>query len=472
MPDQELAFTSASDLRDLIDSKQVSIVELTELYLRRIESINPALKAYLTVTAEEALTSARAAQEALARGDVRGPLHGIPISIKDLEMTRGVRSTMGSRIFEDHVPDQDSVVVERVRKSGAIILGKTNTPEFGFSGTTENRLGDACRNPWNTERTSGGSSGGAAAGLAAGLSALAIGSDGGGSIRIPCSFCGLYGIKPSQGRVPRYGGVGKPAYNMTSQSGPMTRTVRDAALLLQVLAGPDSRDLGSMKTEPPDFVTSLDQGVKGVRIAWSPDLGYAAVDPEVIEVTSRAARVFEELGCTVDEPDIALDDPFPTFWDVFGVTGYTSYGHLLDERGDDLTDYGRNTLEHGRGKTAADYSRTLYAVLRLQSRMAELFEQYDLLLTPTLAVPAFPVGQHPPVIGGRDVSPFWGYTPFTFPFNLTMQTAASIPCGFSSDGMPIGLHIVGRRGEENTVLRASAAFELARPWNDRRPEVT
>ena len=472
MPDDDLAFASAWELRRLIDSRQVSIVELTELFLRRIEALNPKLNAYLTVTAEEGMESARAAQEALLRGETWGNLHGIPISIKDLEVTRDIRSTSGSLIFKDHIPDQDSIVVERVRRSGAIILGKTNTPEFGFSGTTENRLGDACRNPWNTDRTSGGSSGGAGASTAAGLCTLATGSDGGGSIRIPCSFCGIFGIKPSQGRVPRYGGAGRPAYNTFSQSGPMTRTVRDAAVLLQTLAGPDPRDPGCMKQKPPDFVAELEKGVSGLRLAWSPDLGYAAVDPEVVATASRAARVFEELGCTVEEAQLTVEEPFAAFWDIFCVSAYTSYGHLLEDYAAQLTDYGRNTIEGGREKSAAEYSRALVYMLQLQAKMDTFFEEFDLLLTPTMAVPAFPVGQHPAIIGGREVKPFWGYTPFTFPFNMGMQTAASIPCGFSSDGMPIGLHIIGRRGDESTVLRASASFEGARPWADHHPPIS
>ena len=442
------------------------------MFLQRIEALNPRLNAYLTVTGDQALTTARAAEQALLRGEERGPLHGIPISIKDLETTRGIRSTMGSLIFKDHVPDQDTIAVERVRASGAIILGKTNTPEFGFSGTSENRLGDSCRNPWNVDRTSGGSSGGAGAAVAAGLCTLAMGSDGGGSIRIPCSFCGIYGVKPSQGRVARYGGVGRPAYNTFSQSGPMTRTVRDTALLLQVMAGPDKRDPGSIKSEPPDFMAALDRDIKGLRVAWSSDLGYAAVDREVLATASRGALVFEELGCTVEETQLALEDPFPIFWEMFSITAYTAYGHLLDAHSEELTDYGRKTIEHGRSLSAADYSRALFRLLQLQSQIGDLFEKYDLLLTPTMAVPAFVVGQHPVVIGGREVDPFWGYNPFTFPFNMTMQTAASIPCGFSSDGMPIGLHIIGRRGEETTVLSASSAFEEARPWTDKLPPVT
>ena len=473
---QELAFTPATELRQLIDSRQVSCVELTELFYRRIEEFNPRLNAYLTLCPEQALAAAAAADAATGQGETPGPLHGIPLSVKDLEMTKDLRTTLGSALFRDRTPDLDSVVVERVRAAGAIILGKTNTPEFGLSGTTENKLGDACRNPWDTERTPGGSSGGAAAALASGLCTLATGSDGGGSIRIPASFSGVFGIKPSQGRVPRYGGYGFPAANHFSQSGPMSRTVADTALLLQVLAGPDSRDPVSMRETPPDFSAQLSDGVQGWRIAWSPDLGYAGVEPEVLRVTEAAARVFEELGAVVETPPLALEDPFNAFWDVFATASYTSYGHLLAEYRDDFTEYGRRAFEHGATVTGADLSRALLRVDQLRRRMETFFDDYDLLLTPTMAVPAFPVEQRPSVIGGKAVDPFWGYLPFTFPINMTGQTAASVPCGFSqasdSAGMPIGLHLVGPRGAEAQVLRAAAAFEQARPWQDKRPPVS
>ena len=248
------------------------------------------------------------AEQAVVSGESLGLLHGLPVSIKDLEMTRGMRTTGGSLIFKDRVPDEDSIVVERVRNAGAVILGKTNTPEFGLLGRTENRLGGPCRNPWNLARTSGGSSGGAAAAIAAGLCVLATGSDGGGSIRIPSSFCGIYGIKPTQGRVPHYSGCAAPVVtNLFSQSGPMTRTVRDSALLLQVLAGPDSRDRGSFRNVPDNYLAAVDRGVKGLRIAWSPDFGYASIDPEVHEVVESAARSFQDLGCLVDEIELKLD---------------------------------------------------------------------------------------------------------------------------------------------------------------------
>ena len=474
--DQELAFKTACELRGMIGAGEVSCVELTGLFIQRIEELNPVLNAYLALCPDEAMAAAHRAQELVQAGEEVGPLHGIPVSIKDLELTSGITTTLGSAMFRDRVPDMDSVVVERVKAAGAIILGKTNTPEFGLSGTTENKLGDACRNPWDPSRTPGGSSGGAAAALAAGLCTLATGSDGGGSIRIPASFSGLVGIKPSQGRVPRYGGYGFPAANHFSQSGPMSRSVADTALLLQVLAGPDPRDPVSMRETVPDFSADLASGVVGWRIAWSPDLGYAGVDPEVVRVTEMAARVFEEMGAVVEAPNLVIDDPFQAFWDVFSTASYTSYGHLLEEHRDDFTYYGLRAFDHGSVVSGADLSRALLRVDQLRRQMEFLFDEYDLLLTPTMAVPAFPIEQRPSIIGGKEVDPFWGYLPFTFPINMTGQTAASVPCGLSEDsasaGMPIGLHLVGPRGAEARVLRASAAFERARPWANKRPQVS
>ena len=465
----ELAFMSAVDLGRAIRDKEVSVVEVTEQFFQRIEELDPQLNSYLTLCQEQAMADARAADEAVQRGDELGPLHGIPISIKDLEMSKGVPTSLGSAVFQGRVPDIDSIVVERVKAAGAIVLGKTNTPEFGQSGTTENKLGDPCRNPWNTARTPGGSSGGAGSALAAGLCTIATGSDGGGSIRIPASFSGVFGIKPSQGRVPRYGGFGRPAANHFSQSGPMTRTVADTALLLQVLAGPDSRDATSIRQAPPDFSSGLAAGVQGMRIAWSPDFGYAGVDPEVVRVTEAAARVFEELGATVETPRLVLEDPFQAFWDVFATAAYTSYGHLLENDRDNLSDYGLRSIEHGATLSAADLSRALLRVDQLGRQLEDFFDDYDLLMSPTMAVPAFEIGQRPTVIGGKEVDPFWGFLPFTYPINITGQTASSVPCGFSSEGMPIGLHVVGPRRAETRVLQASAAYETARPWADKRP---
>lgn len=471
MSDEELAFTPAWRLREMVANRKVSPVQLVEFYLRRIDELNPRLNAYLTIMADEALASAKAAEQAVLRGGNLGPLHGVPISIKDLELTRGTRTTFGSYIFKDRVPDSDSIVVERVRRSGAIILGKSNTPEFGLSASTENRLGEPCRNPWDTTRTPGGSSGGAGAALAAGLCPLAVGSDGGGSIRIPCSFTGTYGIKPTQGRVPRYGSYGKPAPNPFAQSGSMANTVRDAALLLQVLCGFDSRDPVSLRVPSPDLDSGLDRGVKGLRVGWSADLGYAAVDPRVVEVTSQAAKIFGELGATLDEAKLEVGDPFPNFWTVFATNAYTSYAWLLEERAADLADYTREAFEFGAGTTGREYAAALRYIDGLRCRADDLMEQFDLVATPVTAVPAFPIGQRPKTIAGRKVDPLWGVMPFTFIFNMTGQPAASIPCGFI-EGLPVGLQVVGRRGEDATVLRASAAFEQSRPWLDRHPAIS
>ena len=473
MTDRDLAFTPAWRLRVLIQSKELSPVELTELFLARIAEFNPRLNAYITVAADQALADARRAEAAVQSGDATGPLHGIPIAIKDLNATRGLRTTRGSKVYADFVPDADEPVVARIRQAGAIILGKTNTPEFGHSATTENLLGDHGRNPWDTARTSGGSSGGAGAGLAAGMHPLAQGSDGGGSIRIPSSLCGVFGIKPTQGRVPRpYAGPG--GWGQFSQNGPMARTVRDAAMLLQVMAGPDPGDPTAIQEPPPDLSARLEEGVRGMRLGWSPDLGSLPIDPEVRRVTSEAAHVFEELGASVEEAEVDLDhdrirEVFSTIW----LSDYAAnYGSLLASRADDLSPFFRELLEEAVTWPASRLSLALRELEWHRSRMDALVRRYDLLLTPTLATPAFAVGERPDVIDGHAVDPVWGFTPFSFPINMSGHTAASVPCGFSADGMPIGLHIIGRMGDEANVLRASAAFERARPWTDNRPAVS
>ena len=471
---EDLAFAPASEHRELIATKQISPVELTRLYYSRIDKLDSQLNAYLTLTRDTAMAQAREAEESVMRGDELGPLHGVPISIKDLEMTKGVRTTGGSLVYKDRVPEHDSAVVERVFKAGAITLGKTNVPEFGLIGANENRLGDHCRNPWNTGHTTGASSGGAGASVTAGLCSLATGSDGGGSIRIPSSFCGVYGIKPTQGRVSRYNGpVAHDLPNLTGQSGPMTRSVRDAAVMLQVIAGYDPRDPTTLRETPPDFVAAVDRGVNGLRVAWSPDFGYAVVDPEVAETTSKAAKVFEELGCSVEESDLTIESHFDVWWTLATTSLHVNSGHLLESHEDQLTWYILDGLRSGRTVNGADYAKAVGRIDPLKAQFTDLFEEYDLLLSPTMAVPAMPVGEYPADIG--DVKAhrhYFRFLPFTYPINLIGHPAASIPCGLSSDGLPIGLHIVGRRGDEETVLAASAAFEKARPWIQHRPPVS
>ena len=473
--DQNLAFAPATELRALIADGQITSTELTELYLSRIEALDDQLHAFLTVTPEIALDHAAKADAATARGESLGPLHGLPISIKDLQMTKGIRTTGGSLAYKDRVPDANAAYIDSIFDAGAVMLGKTNTPEFGHLGAADNRLGPSCSNPWNPERTSGGSSGGAGAAIAAGLCALATGGDGGGSIRIPASFNGIYGIKPTQGRVSSYTGVdGPPSANLFSQQGPMSRTVADSALLLQVMAGYDARDPSSLRAPVPDFNAAVADSaihIEGLKLGWSLGWGFAAVDPDVAVSAEAGAKVFEDLGCTVDESDIVLERPFDTWYVMSAASAVAANGHLPD---DQLTWYVRYGLDFGRKLTVVDLGRALGERDRMIQKFWDQFEKFDLLLSPTMATTAFPNEQYPEEIGGEPPTavPWWGYLPHTHPINTIGFTAASVPCGFDSDGMPVGLHIVGKPGDEETVLAASAAFEQARPWAHLRPMVS
>jgi len=464
----ELAFTSAWNLAKMIQRRQVSPVELVNHLLERISRLNPKLNAYLTVCEGEARSAAREAEKRVMRGEKLAPLHGVPVSVKDLIFTKGIRTTGGSLSHKDFIPVDDAVVVERLRGAGAIILGKTNTSELGQSSTTENRFGKDCCNPWNPERTSGGSSGGAAVAVAAGLGPVALGSDGGGSIRVPAAFCGVYGLKPTHGRVPLYGGFG--GMPLFSTIGPISRTVRDAALMLNVISGHDARDPCSIRGESPDFLTALDGGeIRQLRIAWSPDLGFAKVDPEVQAIALAGASVFESLGCKVEEATPDIEEPFPIFAPIVLADEYAVSGHLLEEDVDELMPYVKSTLAAGKQIMGYQYSQALRALERFKLSMALFFDRFDLLVTPATAVVAFPLRQRPREIDGKPVGRLWGPFPFTVAFNLSGQPAASVPCGFSRDGLPVGLQIVGRCAQEATVLRASAAFEEARPWRDKIP---
>ena len=469
MTDSSLTFTPAWRIRDMILAREVSSVEVTEHFLRRIESLNPQLNAYLTVSGERAVAEAQQADDAVARGGDCGPLHGVPIGVKDLTETAGIRTTNGSVFYRDYVPETDELTAVRLRASGAHFLGKTNTPEFGHAPTTENMLGDACRNPWDTARTPGGSSGGTASGLAAGLHPLATGSDGGGSIRIPASLSGIYGIKPTQGRVarPYYPPGGWRAF---SQNGPMANNVRDAAVLLNVMAGPDESDPPGLPGPTPDFTEGLDQGVRGLRIGWSGNLGSLPVDPEVAQATRQAVSVFEELGATVEEAAVEMDHEvsLATFKRVWMSDLVANYGRYFDRRSE-MTPTLRAQLEEAAEWSAAELALALRELEWHRARMKALVGRYDLLATPATATAAFLIGQNPTVIEGKAVTAFWGFTPFSYPFNMSGHPGASIPCGFTSDGLPIGLQIVGQHQDEATVLRASAAFEEARPWSHRRP---
>jgi aspartyl-tRNA(Asn)/glutamyl-tRNA(Gln) amidotransferase subunit A len=467
MLDIDLCYMPATDLAAAIRTKQVSPVEVVDTILARIEQLNPRLNAFCLVTADAARQAAQAAEQAMMRGEALGPLHGVPVSIKDLVLTKGVRTMRGSKLYERDVPSEDAPVVERLKAAGAIILGKTTTPEFGFKGVTDSPVTGITRNPWHLERTPGGSSGGAGAAVATGMGPLAVGTDGGGSIRIPSSFCGIYGLKPHVGRVPVYPAS---ATGDLSHAGPMTRTVRDAALMLNAIAGADARDRFSLPTSHPDYLQAVDGDVHGLRVAWSADLGFAIVDPQVQQITAAALEVFSELGCHVEEVNPGFDDPGELFQYFFYVNiaamlqDYPGYESQIDPQ---LL----ANIAEVKGISGQDYARVILRRSAIYEKIRRLFAAYDVLLCPTVAVPPFDVGiEGPTQIAGRAVDrrTWIAMTPL---FNLTGQPAATVPCGFTSDGLPIGLQIVGRRFDEATVLRTSAAFEAIRPWAQKRPPI-
>ncbi|MBI4220498.1 MAG: amidase [Chloroflexi bacterium] len=481
MSDQELMFMPAHRQRELVVQKKVSSRELTEASLRRIDALDPQLHAFITVDHEGALKAAEAADKAV--GQSRNPaelppLIGVPISVKDLELTKGLRTTLGCKIYENWIPESDSIVVERVRKSGAVIVGKTNTPEFGNSAETFTKVAPACNNPWDITRTPGGSSGGAAASVVAGQVAIATGTDGGGSVRLPCHFTGLYGIKPTQGRIPRYGGVAKPATNQTSSSGPMTWNVLDSAILMKAISGHDSRDPGSLRQPVPDFPSHCQGGARGMRIGYTVDCGFAPVDPAIAKSVTDSAKVFESLGAHVEDAKLKFDPPPFEYWYVVWCGNQKAmYGHLVEEHLEDLMPYTVSMNYRGAQITAAQYSAALRQADAMRCQMGDVFEKFDLIIMPTAAVTAFPHRNPPKEIGGKPAMKSlagipYGALPFTMAFNISWHPAASIPCGFDSQGMPIGLQLVSDLSDEATLLRASAAFEEAKPWGAKRPKVS
>lgn len=467
MTSDELVWRSALELALLVRSRAVSPVEITEAVLARIADANPRLNAFCLVAEDVARRAAQEAEIALRKGEPLGPLAGVPISIKDVIFTRGLRTTGGSRLFAELVPEEDTAAVARVRAAGAIILGKTNTPEFGHKAVTDNPLFGITRNPWNLELTPGGSSGGAAAAVASGLGPLALGTDSGGSIRIPAAFCGVYGFKPSWGRVPRT--VGFPSGDLLGSIGPIARTVRDAALLLDVIAGPDERDRFSLPGDEGSYLPACEDGVKGLNVAWAPDLGGTAVEPGVLAACEAAAGEFEALGCHVEVVNPGWESPEEAFGTLAAAEFYAHWSDRLPA-GEALLDPTLvKFIRRGGAVSARDYILAMDRVRGYWRQIQGFLERFDLLLTPTVAVPPFPADEPPPrEIAGRRVSVL-GWMPFTYPFNLTGQPAASMPAGFTDDGRPVGVQIVGRRHADRTVLAASAAYEAACPWSDRRP---
>ena len=454
----DLCTLSATELVERYRKKELSPVEVAKATLARIEKLNPVLNAFNLISSE-ILESAKASEARWQRGEPKGLLDGVPASVKDLLLTKGWPTLRGSKTVDAKGPwNDDAPTVARLREHGAVLLGKTTTPEFGWKGVTDSPLTGITRNPWNPAKTPGGSSGGAAAALASGMGPLALGTDGGGSIRIPCSFTGLFGLKPSFGRVPAWP---LSPFGTVAHVGPMTRSVADAALMLNVISLPDARDWHGLPYDPRDYRTGLEQGIRGLRVAYSSNLGYADVDPEVAGIVKAAVKVFEDLGARVEEKHPG----FPNADGIFRTHWFSGAAFLLK----DFTSEKKKLIDPGLVEVAEQGAKItttelLDAAMKrgaLGTHMNLFHRDYDVLVTPTLAVAAFDVGQEYP--GAAKGARWTDWTPFSYPFNLTQQPAASIPCGLTKAGLPVGLHIVGPRYADALVLRVARAFETARP---------
>jgi len=467
---EDICFMSACEMAEKIKTQELTSVEITEAIIERIEKINPIINAYCTTTFDLAREMAKKADDAVKKGEKLGLLNGIPTSIKDLGMVKGVRTTFGSKIHEDFIPEEDAIYVKRLRDAGCVILGKTNTPEFGFKGVTDNLIFGVTKNPWKLDRTTGGSSGGAGAAVASGLGPLAQGSDGGGSIRHPSCFCGLYGIKPSFGRVPIY-----PRLKLMAQTlsvvGPIVRYVKDAALMLDVMKGPFEGDRYTLPKDNVNYIESIENKPDKLKIGYTLDLGIIkAIDPEVKKKFLDAVQKFEKLDWSVEKSSIRLKNADS----VFGVLWTTGFANMLSpllKQWRDKIDPGLvEIVEEGLKHNALDIQMAGVQRERFYESVSKQFQKYDILITPTLACTAFGLGKRAPEeIDGIPIS--YRHWFLTYPFNLTGHPAATIPCGWSSEDLPIGMQIVGRRFDELSVFQVSKAFEEIAPWQDKKPKL-
>jgi aspartyl-tRNA(Asn)/glutamyl-tRNA(Gln) amidotransferase subunit A len=466
--DSDSAFAQATTLVAAIRQRQLSPVELLDAVLRRADRLQPTVNAFVTIDAERARATARAAEQAVMRDEPLGPLHGLPVSVKDLEPTQGLRTTYGSKFFESFVPDFDGGVATKLRAAGAVIFAKTNTPHFGHKDSCDNLLGPPTRNPWNLERTPGGSSGGAAASVAAGISPVAHGSDGAGSIRIPAALCGVFGFKPSLGLVPYW--PNPDFWAARSHNGPLARSVRDAALLLNGIAGPDPRDAVSIESPVKDWPSVCESpDLRGLKAAWSPDFGYGAVDPEIRRLTAAAAARFAELGCSVEEVSAPWPDPSEwgsLLWDF--QTAIRNFDRAR-EHPEWIEPSLQEQIDRGSRASAMEVGQAQLARTVFYDQARAFMERFDLLLTPQMPCVAWPVAQPPTEIDGRPTPRLFDHLPFTYPFNLTGWPAASLPCGFNSEGLPVALQVVTGWHQDVRCLQAAAAFEAIQPWADARP---
>jgi amidase len=469
----DICFLSATDLARLYRARKVSPLEVMQAVLARIDTVNPAVNAYVTVARESALASARRATRALGRKTTTlAPLYGVPVSIKDLYATKGIRTTWGSLIYKDHVPDEDDLVVQRLKAAGAIVIGKTNSPEFGAGGNTFNAVFGATRNPWNPALSCGGSSGGAAVAVATGMGPIAQGSDLGGSLRVPASFCGVVGFRTSPGLVPSHPRA--LVWDTLGVAGPIARTVADVALMLAAMAGADDRHPLSYEVDTSQFTRAVRRpSIKGWRVAWTPDLdGLIPVDEEIRRVAEDALRLFRKLGARVEAACPSFSEVPDIIRGTRAVTMVALHADKLPQWRDQMQKDLVSDVEHGLALTTRDISRSELLRSALWQRVRTFMDGRDLLVLPTVALQPFPVEQpYPTEINGKLLDSYFQWFSLTYGITLTGLPAISVPCGFTRSGLPVGLQIVGRRRQEAAVLRAAAAFEAAAPWASRIPPV-
>ena len=459
---------TATELARRICAKDLSAREVMEAHLAQIDRVNPKVNAIVTFLPEQAIDGANAADEALARGEEAGPLHGLPVAHKDLVPTRGIRTTLGSPIYKDFVPDHDALIVERLKTAGAITIGKTNTPEFGAGAQTYNEVFGETLNPYDTSKTCGGSSGGAAVALACGMQAIADGSDTGGSLRFPASFCNVVGFRTSPGRVPVWPNL--VGWFPISVQGPMARTVEDAALILSAIAGPDPRSPIAIAEPGSLFSRLLDRDFKGVRVAWSRDLGSFPVDPRVTAAIDGGRHVFESLGCVIDDkaPDFTDADEVFRVWRAWRFE--LAYADLLKTHRNEIKDTVIWNTEAGMKLTGPEIGRAERKRTELYHRVREFMETYEFLILPVSQVPPFDVKQrYVTEINGVQMDTYIDWMKSCYYITVTGLPAISVPCGFTPEGLPVGLQIVGRHQDDFGVLQLAYAFEQATGFWRRRP---
>ena len=474
MNTEEICYMSACDMKDAMLRQDLTSQEITEAIIERIEKFNPLINAYCTTTFELARELARDADNKVKNGEKLGLLNGIPTSVKDLMQTKGIRTTYGSKLHESFIPEQDDIAYQRLKEAGCVLMGKTNTPEFGHIALTNNLIFGQTKNPWDFEKNSGGSSGGAAAAVASGLGPLALGSDGGGSIRVPSSLCGVFGLKPTFGRIPRYPTMGVAFWTM-DHYGPITRNVKDAALMLDVMKGNHPSDNHSFPDVGINYVDNIDEKPQKLKIGISTTLGFfKSLEDEVEKCVLDSAEKFEEFDWNIENSKIKIKKTERAYG-MLVSSGYASdLKKDLENKPEDISPDLASIISYGSSLSAMDLGRAKAVRKEVYKAFDQYFKEYDVLITPTTPTYAFKIemgdrGTIFPIVKGKSLN-ISSWMSYTYPFNMTGLPAASIPCGWTSKGLPIGMQIIGRRFDEKTVLQVSKAFEEIAPWQDKRPK--